>query len=274
MLRTIRLLIAYDGGNYCGWQRQRQGEATIQEELEQRLSHLCEEPITLHGAGRTDAGVHALGMVAHFHTRAAIPVVAFFKGLNALLPPDIRILATEEASATFHSRFSALGKTYRYDFFTGAVQCPSTRLHRAHFPGPFDPKRLRTALTQLVGRHDFSSFERSGSRDKTAIDGRGAVRTLYEIRCSPRLGCEDFWSLHVTGDGFLRQMVRILAGTLIEIGHGKRPEEAIAAILAARDRTQAGLTAPACGLFLERLYYPFPLFNQNPVLPCSPPAIP
>ncbi|WP_448873602.1 tRNA pseudouridine(38-40) synthase TruA [Desulfobulbus propionicus] len=260
MPQTIRLLIAYDGGNYYGWQRQRQGEPTIQEELERRLGQICGEPITLHGAGRTDAGVHALGMVAHFHTQATIPIVAFFKGLNALLPPDIRILAAEQAADAFHSRFDALAKTYRYDFFTGAVQPPCNRLHQAHLPGPFDPQRLIAGLNLLVGTHDFSSFERSGSRDTSAVDGRGAVRTLTAFVCTPRLGATDCWSIRVTGDGFLRQMVRILAGTLIEIGQGKRAADELPAILAARDRRRAGRTAPACGLYLEQLYYPFPVF--------------
>jgi tRNA pseudouridine38-40 synthase len=227
------------------------------------LSVLCTEPITLHGAGRTDTGVHALGMVAHFHTRATIPVVAFSKGLNALLPLDIRILAVEETDSTFHSRFNALGKTYRYDFFTGEVQPPCSRLHRAHLPGAFDPHRLVTALQLLVGTHDFSSFERSGSRDKSAATGRGAVRTLSAITCTPHLGRSNCWSIRVTGDGFLRQMVRILAGTLIEIGRGSRDPEEIRAVLAARDRRRAGFTAPACGLYLEQLYYPFPVFPDR-----------
>jgi tRNA pseudouridine38-40 synthase len=263
MPRTIRLLIAYDGGNYCGWQRQQQGEPTIQEELERRISHLCNGPIRLHGAGRTDTGVHALGMVAHFQTVAAVPVVAFFKGLNALLPHDIRILAAEQTSAAFHSRFNALGKTYRYDFFTGAVQLPCKRLHQAHLPGPFDPQRFASGLQLLVGTHDFSSFERSGSRDKSAVDGRGAVRTLTELSCTPHLGQPHCWSIRVTGDGFLRQMVRILAGTLIDIGQGRREIGELPGILAARDRSLAGCTAPACGLYLEQLYYPFAVFTNR-----------
>lgn len=267
---TIRLLIAYDGTNYCGWQRQRQGEPTIQEEVERHLSRLCNETITLHGSGRTDAGVHALGMVAHFHTRATIPSIAFSKGLNALLPQDIRILAAEKAADGFHSRFHALGKTYRYDFCTAAVQLPSARLHQAHLPGPFVPQRLNAALHLLLGTHDFSSFERSGSRDKSAVDGRGAVRTLTALSCTPNLGRPECWSLRVTGDGFLRQMVRILAGTLIDIGQGKRDANDLQAILAARDRRHAGFTAPACGLFLEQIYYPCSVFSQ--VQPCSPPA--
>lgn len=262
MSRTIRLLLAYDGGGYCGWQRQRQGERTVQGELEQQLALLCGEPIILHGAGRTDSGVHALGMVAHFHTTAAIPAVAFFKGLNSMLPKDVRILAAEEAPADFHSRYHALGKTYRYDFFTGPLQLPCDRLHRAHIPGRFDLNRLRDCLDVLLGAHDFSSFERVGSRDRNAVNGRGAVRTLFTVSCSPQLGCADCWSLRLTGDGFLRQMVRILAGTLIEIGQGKRPAGQLAEILRARDRSQAGPTAPACGLFLEKIYYPYPLFQS------------
>jgi len=262
MRRTIRLLIAYDGSGYHGWQRQRQGEPTIQEVLETRLARLCEEPITLHGAGRTDAGVHALGMVAHFHTTAAIPVVAFFKGLNALLPEDIRIRGAEAAAATFHSRFSALGKTYRYDFFTGPVQMPASRLYQAHCPGVFVPERLQPALTHLIGSHDFSSFERAGSRDREATHGRGAVRTLTRASCLPVLGRADHWSIRVTGDGFLRQMVRILAGTLIDIGLGKREADDMVAILAAKDRTVAGPTAPACGLVLEQIHYHPPVFSS------------
>lgn len=262
MHRNIRLLIAYDGGNYLGWQRQQRGK-TVQGTIEQQLTRLCNEPITLHGAGRTDTGVHALGMVAHFHTRSTIPAVAFFKGINSMLPGDIRILWAEEAPLSFHSRFNAQGKTYRYDFFTGEVQLPANRLYRAHLPGPFDHNRLATALASLVGTHDFSSFERTGSRDKNAIGGRGAVRTLFNACCFPQLGDADCWSLRITGDGFLRQMVRIIAGTLIEIGQSKRPAEELGAILSAQDRSTAGLTAPACGLFLETIYYAPPIFQSR-----------
>jgi tRNA pseudouridine38-40 synthase len=254
MSRNIKLLIAFDGSNYRGWQRQPNG-ATVQGELEKRLSILCGETISLHGAGRTDAGVHALGMVAHFHTATTFPVVAFFKGLNSRLPHDIRILQAEETHSFFHSRYDTLGKTYRYDFFTGATQSPLSRLYQAHAPGAFDPIRLQTGLESIVGTHDFSSFERVGSRDTGAINGRGAVRTIFRASCFPLLTCSNCWSIRLTGDGFLRQMVRILAGTLIEIGQGKRSVDELRTILTAKDRTQAGPAAPACGLFLEKIYY-------------------
>ena len=256
MERCIRLVLAYDGNNYCGWQRQRQGEATIQATLEDRLLVLCGHPLTVHGAGRTDAGVHALAIVAHFHTQVPHPLAAFSKGLNSLLPPDIRILSADEAVPGFHSRFSAVAKIYRYDFFTGTVMLPAKRLYMAHLPGHFDVAPVREALEQLLGTHDFSSFERAGSRDLTCTEGRGATRTLSQASCLPIDDWPQGWSLRLEGDGFLRQMVRIIAGTVIEIGQGKRPAGSIPQILAARDRKTAGQTAPACGLFLEKVIYP------------------
>ncbi len=255
MERTIRLLISYDGSNYHGWQRQRQ-EMTIQGELERHLAVLCRHRVALHGAGRTDAGVHALGMTAHFHTAVPIPLQAFDRGLNSLLPRDIRVLGAEEVPSTFHSRFSASAKTYRYDFFTGEIQEPSTRLYMAHYPGPFQQDILATALKTIIGTHDFASFERTGSRDRKSSAGRGAVRTLFHACCYPKLGTgPDCWSIRLTGDGFLRQMVRIIAGTLIEIGQGRHAPHDMEQILAAKDRGKACPTAPACGLFLEKIYY-------------------
>ncbi|NLZ16587.1 MAG: tRNA pseudouridine(38-40) synthase TruA [Desulfobulbaceae bacterium] len=256
MERVIRLLLAYDGTAYCGWQRQRQGEATIQAALETALQRICGHPLTVHGAGRTDAGVHALAMVAHFRTHVPHPLTAFSKGLNSLLAPDIRILGAQETNADFHSRFSACAKIYRYDFYTEEVMPPGLRLYMGHLPGAFNPQPARQVLAQLVGTHDFSSFERAGSRNLQATGGRGAVRTLMQTSCEPIPYIQNGWSIRLQGDGFLRQMVRIIAGTVIEIGQGKRPATGITDILAARDRKAAGLTAPACGLFLEQVIYP------------------
>lgn len=254
MSRTIRLHIAFDGTAYHGWQRQRK-DVTVQGMIEKKLNLLCKQEITLHGAGRTDAGVHAEEMVAHFHLEQPIPLTAFCHGLNSMLPGDIRILEAMEEGRHFHSRFSALGKTYRYDFFTGAIQHPASRLYCAHFPGPFDHHLIEEPLAALEGTHDFSSFERVGSRDKTNTEGRGAVRTIHKAACIRRSCQPHHWSISITGDGFLRQMVRILAGTLIEIGQGKRSPSTMTMIIDARDRKAAGLTAPAHGLFLEKIYY-------------------
>ncbi len=252
--RNIRLLIAFDGSRYKGWQRQAD-VPTIQGILEDRLSAMTGAPVCLHGAGRTDAGVHALGMVANFHTGSTIPLQGLQRGLNSLLPRDIRILAAEQVPPAFHSRFDATGKTYRYDFCTGEVQLPTTRLYMAHRPCDFDADTVCRCLEILTGTHDFSSFEATGSRDPGQEGGRGAVRTIREARCEAIAGQPHCWSLVFTGDGFLRHMVRNLAGTLIDAGRGRITSEDVAAILAGRDRTLAGPTAPACGLFLVRVHY-------------------
>ncbi len=254
MSRTLQLLIAYDGTNYHGWQRQDNG-ITVQEAIEDGLALICKRPVTLHGAGRTDAGVHAEGMVAHFQIEQPIPQQAFVRGLNSILARDIRILDAIERPSTFHSRFSALGKTYRYDFFTGEIQIPHQRLYAAHYPCTFNAERVNQAVEYLLGSHDFSSFERTGSRDPNRKTGRGAVRTIHTICCNAKADQPECWSIRVTGDGFLRQMVRILSGTLIEIGSGQLPPEAMRDIVAAHDRKAAGITAPAHGLFLEKVYY-------------------
>ena len=250
MARLIRLLIAFAGTGYSGWQRQRHA-VTIQGTIEEALVRICGHPLTLHGAGRTDGGVHALGMVAHFETTVGHPLTAFRQGVNSLLPPDIRILRAEEAEPGFHSRFSALAKTYRYDFFTGDLVLPTDRLYLAHLPGPFDPESVRPCLALLEGTHDFSSFEGVGSRQPGS--GRGAVRTIFRARL--RVNTPTSFSLWLTGDGFLRHMVRNIAGTLRQVGQGKIGPDAFQRILAARDRKQAGPTAPASGLFLGRVLY-------------------
>ncbi len=252
--RNIRLLVAFDGSSYKGWQRQ-PDVPTIQGVLEDRIAAMTGEEVCLHGAGRTDAGVHALGMVANFHTRSTIPVPGLQRGLNSLLPRDIRIMAVREEHPGFHSRFSATGKTYRYDFCTAEVILPTSRLYMAHRPCSLDAGAVQRCLRIITGSHDFSSFEAAGSRDPEQPGGRGAVRTISEARCLPLSGQPGCWSLVFTGDGFLRHMVRNLVGTLIDAGRGRISVDEFAAILAGRDRTLAGPTAPACGLFLVRVHY-------------------
>lgn len=250
-MRTVRLLIAFDGTDYCGWQRQKNG-LSIQEAIEERLATICNEEITLHGAGRTDAGVHAEGMVAHFKTNSAIHVEALQKGLNSLLPGAIRIISSSNAAAGFHARFSALAKSYRYTVFTGEVMNPQRRLYVCHLPLNLCQETMHRCLRQLTGEHDFGSFETAGSRDKDR-GGRGAVRTIYQARLSePEPG---FLQFDYTGDGFLRHMVRNITGTILEAGGGKRSVEEFADILDCRDRSRAGATAPSCGLSLVMVHY-------------------
>jgi tRNA pseudouridine38-40 synthase len=252
--RNIRLLIAYDGTAFCGWQRQLNGPS-IQGLLEKKLGIITDDTVQVNGAGRTDAGVHALGMVANFTTHATMPAAAFARALNSMLPKDIRILEAAEASPDFHARYNALGKSYRYDFFTGSIQFPAERLYRTHLPCSFVPDRLQPSLNLLIGSHDFASFEAVGSRDRTRTTGRGAVRTLFQAECLRDANRPEHFSLRFMGDGFLRHMVRNLAGTLFLVGSGRISSNAFKDILAARDRQQAAPTAPAFGLFLEKVHY-------------------
>ncbi len=251
-LRFIRLLIAFDGSEFSGWQRQK-NDRTIQGEIEKCLARMGDVGETLHGAGRTDAGVHAEGMVAHFSTAGRISCEAYLKGLNSMLPPAIRIMAAEHATADFHSRFSARGKRYAYTFFTGKVMPPGQRLYALHVPYDLDFSPIRECLTLLHGRHDFSSFENSGSRDKTNASGRGAVRTISEARLDSNGSHQHIFTF--VGDGFLRHMVRNLVGTLLEVGRGLRTPDEFERCLAARDRTAGGPTAPPQGLTLKEVLY-------------------
>jgi len=252
--RNIRLIIAYEGTGYSGWQRQSR-DATIQGTIEHSLSIMTRSSVTLHGAGRTDAGVHALAMTANFLTDSSIPCNGFQNGLNAMLPADIRIRQTDEFPPDFHSRFNATGKSYRYDIFTGKVQLPTERRYAAHFPCKLNIDKIKLCLKLIEGTHDFSSFEGSGSRDTSLTSGRGAVRTLFQTCFTPSLHKKETWSFHFTGDGFLRHMVRNLVGTFIEVGIEKKSIDDFNTILQKQDRNLAGPTAPAHGLILEKVFY-------------------
>jgi tRNA pseudouridine38-40 synthase len=256
-VRTLKLIISYDGTEFAGWQRQ-SNDVTIQGEIEKKLRVMTSEVISLHGAGRTDAGVHALAMPAHFATETNIPLAAFKKGLNSLLPASIRIVSVEEVSSAFHARISACAKVYRYYFTTAEICIPTRRLYCAHCPGMQSFGEIRQALECIKGKHDFSSFEAAGSRDTSREGGRGAVREIYAADCN----CLDEnnleWYIDVCGDGFLRKMVRNIVGTLFEVGYNRMTVDDFLSVLKAGKRDLAGPTAPACGLFLEKVYYEKP----------------
>ena len=254
----IALKIAYIGTEYHGYQIQ-PNVPTIEKELFRTLEELkiITDPKSARytGSGWTDAGVHALGMVANFKTSSSMAAESFQKALNSMLPRDVRIMEVYEADPGFHARYDSTGKTYRYDFFTGSTQPPAERLYRTYVPCPFKSSKVTGCLKDLIGNHDFSSFEAIGSRDLTRTGGRGAVRTLLKAACIADPARPKHFSFYFTGDGFLRHMVRNMAGTLFLVGSGRIERKKFATILAGKDRSLAGPTAPACGLFLEQVHY-------------------
>lgn len=250
--RNIKLLLAFDGTRYAGWQKQKSMQ-TVQGVVEEKLQIMTGEELCLHGAGRTDAGVHALGMVANYQTEASIPCQGFLKGLNSMLPPDIRVLEVSEVEAAFHARIAAKTKTYWYNFNNSAIQLPTERFYAAHFRGDLDFEAMRHSLAYLIGTHDFSSFEGAGSRERQASK-RGAVRTIIEASLET-LNTSGDYRFIITGDGFLRHMIRNIVGTVLEVGKGKLTQDDVAVILAVKDRSAAGPTAPAAGLFLKEIFY-------------------
>lgn len=253
-MRNIKLTLAFDGTGYAGWQRQKE-QPSIQGTVEEALTRMVQHPVTLHGAGRTDAGVHALGMVAHFLTASSIDERGFGRGLNSILSDAIRVLDVSEVEADFHARFSARGKSYEYHFVVGDILLPTERLYACLVPaGGFNLNLLAQCLPLIEGEHDFSSFEATGSRDLSKESGRGAVRTIFSAEIHEKL-LPGRYKFIIQGDGFLRHMVRNLVGTLWDVARGKLTVEQFQEIVAAKDRTRAGATAPAQGLFLKRVFY-------------------
>lgn len=239
-MKRVMLTIAYDGTAYCGWQLQ-PGKETIEGVLNRCLSELTGEPIQVIGASRTDSGVHALGNVAVFDTESRIPADKFSYALNQRLPEDIRIQGSEEVAADFHPRHCASRKTYEYRILNAPFPQPTRRLY-AHFTYvPLDIDLMRQGAAYLVGEHDFKSFCSVDTQAQTTVRRIDAVDV-------DRQGEEIV--IRVAGRGFLYNMVRIIAGTLMEVGRGRIPPEAVKEILEARDRQAAGGTAPACGLTL------------------------
>jgi tRNA pseudouridine38-40 synthase len=267
---TFKIIVAYDGTDYVGWQRQDNG-VSIQAVLEQSLRVLDERDVTVHGAGRTDAGVHALGQVAAFTLNRSLPAAAVVRAINARLPAAIRVLSAEEVSADFQPRFAACDKTYRYRIWNADTISPFESRYAWHIAAGLDVAAMQSAAALLVGGHDFAAFQAAGS--PTATTQREIMTSVIAVAEQmsaaaatpidgahrvPRDGAQPDGVLivyDVTGNGFLRHMVRTIVGTLVEVGHGRQPVEWVARVLAARDRSMAGPTAPPQGLFLMRVGY-------------------
>jgi tRNA pseudouridine38-40 synthase len=244
--RNLKITLAYDGTRFVGWQRQASGES-IQGLLEDALAPLEGRVVTAHGAGRTDAGVHALAQVASVRVTFPHDTATVMRALNATLPPEIRVSGVEDAGPDFHARFDARAKCYRYQIANVPVPSPFTRAYAWHVPGPLDRAAMATAAAALVGTHDFAAFQSSGT------DVQTTVRTLTR---SGWLDDSGLLVYEVVGDGFLRHMVRAIAGTLVEVGRGWRPPGQMhESLLAGGSRAQAGATAPAHGLLLVRVDY-------------------
>ncbi len=252
--RNLRLLIAYDGTDFFGWQRQ-PNRPTIQGLLEQSLKVILDEEVVLHGSGRTDAGAHAAGQVANFLTSCRIPCSNLQKALNDALPFSVRIRRVDEVAADFHARYSARCKTYRYRISQQAVCSPFVARYAHHYPYPLDVGRMDRAARLLEGTHDFTSFAAAGDMDEDEPAKRGsAIRQIFQSRVTVKERLQ-LVVYSVQGSGFLRHMVRNIVGTLIEVGRGNLAPEEMARILSARERSLAGPTAPARGLCLMKVEY-------------------
>ena len=248
VLRTIKLTIAYDGTAYAGWQRQA-GVDTVQARLEAALADIEGRSVTVHGAGRTDAGVHAWGQVASFELAHGIDIRALGRALNAKLPDDIRVGKVETMSASFHARFGARRKSYRYRINRAPVANPMERRFAWHVADALDLGAMRQVGATLIGQHDFAAFQTAAS-DATV---RTTVRTVFDLRVDSE--ADAIVAIDVAGDGFLRYMVRTIVGTLVEVGLGRRSVGDTGEILTSLARDRAGPTAPPHGLFLMSVDY-------------------
>ena len=244
-MANYKLTISYDGTEYKGWQYQ-PDQRTVQGTIHKALQIITKRKPKLYGAGRTDAGVHALGQVANFHTRLSIPPDSMKRAINSLLPPDIRIIKCEIVGDKFNARFHSKGKVYEYRLFNGEVISPFLQRYTAHVRGPsLNIEAMREAASFLVGEKDFSSFtSEDAKKDK--------VRKITSFKIRKKGGIYYF---RVRGSGFLKYMVRIMVGTLIEVGKGKITPLEFKEILEAKDRNLAGPTAPPQGLFLLKVLY-------------------
>jgi tRNA pseudouridine38-40 synthase len=246
--RTLKLTLQYDGTDYVGWQRQANG-VSIQGLVEDAIAPIEGTTVTVHGAGRTDAGVHALGQVASVTIWSELVEPTLLRALNAVLPADVRVLALEAVDAGFHARFSARAKTYEYRIVNAPLVSPFLHRYVWHVQRPLDLDAMREAAGPLTGTHDFAAFQGAGSSVATT------TRTVHALEIEGGAGFDAPVVIRITGDGFLRHMVRNIAGTLVEVGCGRYDLERPVAVLQSGDRSQAGPTAPAQGLFLTDVAY-------------------
>ncbi|MBO4416452.1 MAG: tRNA pseudouridine(38-40) synthase TruA [Lachnospiraceae bacterium] len=248
-MRRIMLRVAYDGTNYVGWQKQDNGLA-VEEVLNRALCELTGEDIAVIGASRTDSGVHAIGNVAVFDTGSRIPADKFCLALNKYLPNDVAVQSSCEVEADFHPRFKECRKTYEYSIYNAPVPSPLMNRYTYFVHYPLDIDVMNEAARYLVGQYDFASFCSAGAQVKTT------VREIYSVECLRYMEDEGKRIvIRIKGNGFLYNMVRIIAGTLVQIGQGMYPPERMKEILEACDRTQAGPTAPPQGLVLKEIEY-------------------
>lgn len=243
-MRNIMITIQYDGSNYCGWQKQNNGLG-IQDIIQKSIYKITKENVDLTSSGRTDAGVHALGQVANFKTNSKIPIQKVPSAINSSLPEDICIIDAKEVSEGFHSRYSANKKRYKYVIYNNKYKNPIYRRYSYHVKYDLDFEKMKDESKYLIGEHDFVGFMSSGSSVKSTI------RTIYDVELKKE---GEIITIEVEGNGFLYNMVRIIAGTLVDIGRGNITES-LKNIIESRERNRAGHTAPPTGLFLKKVYY-------------------
>jgi tRNA pseudouridine38-40 synthase len=244
-MRYIKLTIAYDGTDFHGWQVQK-NKPTVQGEIINVLRRLTQENITLHGAGRTDAGVHALGQIGSFRTQSTLSAGEFQRALNAILPPTIRITQAEETGPQFNARWSAKGKIYRYRIYRGKVVPPMAYRYVLHYPFPLNEDAMREATSRFVGMHDFSSFAASTGSEEDDKE-RSMEREVYSAELVRSADNEEL-VFTIRGRSFLRYMVRKIVGTLLDVGRGKLTVEDIDRLFELKDRSRSGPTVPSQGL--------------------------
>lgn len=245
-MRNIRLLIQYEGTRYQGWQRQESSENTIQGRLEKLLSQMCSEKVELQGSGRTDAGVHAMGQVANFHTNSALSTEEMLQYINTYLPQDIAVVQVTEAAERFHSRLNAAGKCYQYRVWNSSVPNVFLRRYALEYPQTLDIEAMRQAASGFLGEHDFKSFTSTKKGKKSTVRRIDSIDIVQE---------GNLITFTFRGNGFLYHMVRILMGTLLEVGEGRRTAASIPELIAAKSREEAGPLVPSKGLMLKEVYY-------------------